>query len=67
MQGKINELNNLKNNRDEIIIELLKMHEQNIKSRMKLLSQLSPKKTLKKSENVKEHETKSQKISLAKK
>ena len=67
MQGKINELNNLKNNRDEIIIELLKMHEQNIKSRMKLLSQISPKKTLKKSENVKEHETKSQKISLAKK
>ena len=67
LQVKIQDLNNLKNDRDEIIIELLKMHEQNIKSRMKLLSQVAPKKTLKNNANVKEHETKSQKISLAKK
>jgi hypothetical protein len=67
LQVKIQDLNNLKNDRDEIIIELLKMHEQNLKSRMKLLSQVSPKKNIKNSGNVKEHETKSQKISLAKK
>jgi general secretion pathway protein A len=66
-QGKIQNLNNLKNKRDDIIIELLKMLEQSMKSRMKLLSLVSPRKNINNSGSSKEHETKSQKISLAKK
>ena len=60
-------LNNLKNERDDTIIELLKMLEQSMKSRMKLLSLVSPKKNIKNSGDIKGNETKSQKISLAKK
>jgi general secretion pathway protein A len=67
LQEKIQHFNNLKNERDDTIIELLKMLEQSIKSRMKLLSLVSSKKNLKNNENSKVYETKSQKISLAKK
>jgi len=67
LQEKVQNLNNLKNKRDDTIFELLKMLEQSMKSRMKLLSLVSPKKNLNRSENIKEPETKSQKISLAKK
>jgi len=67
LQEKVQNLNNLKNKRDDTIFELLKMLEQSMKSRMKLLSLVSPKKKLNSSENIKEPETKSQKISLAKK
>ena len=67
LQEQIQNLNHLKNERDTIIIELFKMLEQSIKSRMKLLAFVSPKKNLKNSGNIKEYETKSQKISLAKK
>jgi general secretion pathway protein A len=64
LQEQVQALKNLKNQRDDTIIELFKMIEQNMKSRMKLLSLVSPKKN---SGNVKDTETKSQKISLAKK
>jgi general secretion pathway protein A len=67
LQEKVQNLNHLKNKRDDTIIELLKMLEQSMKSRMKLLSLVSSKKNLKDSGNIKEPETKSQKISLAKK
>jgi general secretion pathway protein A len=67
LHTKIQNLNNLKNDRDGIIIELLKMHEKSIKSRMKILSLVSPKKNVKNSGNIKEQEPKSQKITLAKK
>jgi len=67
LQGKIQDLNNLKNKRDNTIIELLKMLEQSMKSRMKLLSSVSPKKNLITSGNSKEHGNNPQKISLAKK
>jgi general secretion pathway protein A len=67
LQEKIKNLNILKNQRDDTIIELLKMLEQSMKSRMKLLSLASPKKNLKNSGNIKDQEAKSQKISLAKK
>ena len=67
LQEKIQHFNNLKNKRDDTIFELLKMLEQSIKSRMKLLSLVSPKKNSKNSGNIKAHETKAQKISLAKK
>jgi general secretion pathway protein A len=67
LQEKIQNLNHLKNNRDDTIIELLKMLEQSMKSRMKLISFVSPRKNSKNSGNIKEPETKSQKIALAKK
>ena len=67
LQEQIQALNNLKNQRDDTIIELLKIIDQSMKSRMKLLSMVSPKKNLKHSKNIKEQETASQKISLAKK
>ena len=67
LQEQIQALNNLKNERDDTIIELLKMLEQSIKSRMKLLALISPKKNLKDNGNTNGHETTSQRISLAKK
>ena len=66
LQEQIQALNNLKNSRDDTIIELLKMLEQSMKSRMKLLSFVSPKKKIKNSGNIMEQEKKSKKISLAK-
>ncbi len=65
LQERIQDLNNFKNERDNTIIELLKMLEQNLKSRMRLLSFVSSKK-MKNSGNMKDPEGTSQKILFAK-
>ena len=66
LKEKIQDFNNLKNNRDDTIVELLKMLEHSMKSRMKLLSLVTAIKNIKSSGNPKDTETKSQKISFAK-
>ena len=66
LQEKIQNLNNLKNERDTIIIELFKMLENGIKSRFKLLSmksQINDGKNPKQQKNKKD----SQGISIVKK
>ena len=66
LQEKIKDLNNLRNERDNTIIELLKMLEQSMKSRMRLLSYVSAGKNLKNGGNMNKQDGTSQKISLAK-